>query len=393
MKDFFILSFSLLFCMLIYAQEPSDDPLTESYVIQVGGGKEIAAIDYNGNISIYKYFHNTKIFAHDTLIKSLSYHLPVTDYIQFTDIICDDFDHDGLAEIAAVWTDPADQANLVLLKPDQALLSIDTLARWEKINLQSVIGLPVVFLDRWELLYPVLIKSGNFDNDEQQEIVIAYWAQQGIGQYFVRILLYDVSDSLEVTLLGEIMDQEITVPPEIELCEDRLQLFDIECADLNGDQIDEIVLAGRTGSGAEGWEIFTNIYSWDTLATELVRDSHATLFSRTDHVYDIQYFNMATGNFSSSEKESGVLGFSLYQPLPWNPSFVDTVSYVLIQFEADESLQNITAGEAVVQWQDTIENACRDRLGTLICEDVNNDGLDEIISSFELGEYKTFQIL
>jgi hypothetical protein len=388
----FILFFSLIFWLQIHAQEPSDDPLAEAYIMQLGGGNEIVSISYYAVVNIYKYFNAMTVTTHDTLIKVLQYDPSPINTVRFADIICDDFDHDGISEIASAWSD-GNQANWALLKPDQALLGIDSLARWEK-TIKTTIPDPALYVPGifW-IMSPVLIQSGNFDHDEQKEIALAYWADNGN----VRILVYDVSDTLEITFLGEVMDQEITNPPAYGLCEDQLQLFDIECADFNGDNIDEILLAGRVGSG-EGWELFTNIYQWDTLATQLVLKSDTVLYSREDIAYDIANLNIATGNFITGEKEAGVISFLLYIPTV-DVDDPDTLSNILIPFETDESLENFTIGEPVYQKQDTLLATCWNSwLSTLICQDVNNDDLDEIISSYSMAWqwtadiYKTLKI-
>ena len=393
------LSLCLIFYLQIQAQEPSDDPLTDAYIMHAGtAAKEIVSIGNNSmflpsaEVNIYMYFMAMTLTAHDTLIRTLQYDPPVENQVLFSDFICEDFDHDVVSEIASVWSD-GDKVNLALLKPDQALLKMESFARWEK-TIKTTIPGPALFVSEPSYFpSPVLIQSGNLDSDDKNEIVLAYWADNGN----VRILVYDVSDTLGVTLLGEVMDQEITVPPKQQLCETTLQLFEIECADFNGDNIDEILLAGRNRSG-EGWELFANIYQWDTLANKPVLKSHTTLYSREDNIYEIGHLNIATGYFITSEKEAGVISFIQYIPSS-NWGDPDTLSNILIPFETDGSLENCTLGEPVYQKQDTQLTTCRHYWGsTLICEDVNNDNLDEIFSSYYMtyewsqDVYKTLKI-
>ncbi len=371
-----------VFFSLLYAQEPSDDPLEESYIIQAGGGSELVTIE-NSEIAIYKYFEELTLFDRDSLVKTLSYQTSGTNH----DICIDDFDHDQLSEIA-VGVESDGQAKWILLKADQNLLSIDTLAQWEK-TLEGTVSGPVIYQTGWGTISPVLITSGNFDSDVQMEFALAYWAKDIDEEGTIRILIYDVSDSLTVTNLGEIMDQKLSVPPDIGLCEDELFMFDIECADFNGDDIDEILLTGRNGAGETGWEIFANIYAWDSLASEIVLKSQKTLFSREDNRYDIGNFNVATGHFITVEKEHGVVSLFQYMPKIYGGGLpADTISNILIPFGADAGLENITVGEPVFQQQDTLARDCwYDRFSTLICSDVNYDGLDEIISTFSMNDY------
>ncbi len=131
MKNFlFFLALILLFYQLTYAQDLTDDPLAESYIIQVGGGNEMIALS-DGTISIYKYFQGQAVYARDTLVEVLSYSPP--DYVLFSDFICDDFDNDGVEEIAEGWIDNTNkQVHYSLLKPDQYTLSIDSCGQMGK---------------------------------------------------------------------------------------------------------------------------------------------------------------------------------------------------------------------------------------------------------------------
>jgi len=392
MKKFlFFLTLILLFCRLTYAQDLTDDPLAESYIIQVGGGNEIIALS-DGTISIYKYFQGQAVYARDTLVQVLSYSPP--DYVVFSDFSSDDFDNDGVEEIAEGWIDYTNkQIHYSLLKPDQYTLGIENEARWKK-TIEATVSGPAIFSPGgWGVSSPVFVQSGNFDLDESKEFILAYWANQS-GEGLVRILLFDVSDSLEVSLLGDIMDQEITIPPDVNLCEDQLYLFDIECADFNGDAIDEVLLAGRNGLDGGGWEMFANIYEYDTLATDLVLKSHLPLYTNTNALYDITNMNVATGHFISAEKENGVISFHRYIPSAlWGDALTDTISHILVPFEADESLQNITAGDPVFQLQDTVSRHCWYNVASVLqSADVNGDDLDEIISTYSRTSLKTFKI-
>ncbi len=226
-----------------------------------------------------------------------------------------------------------------------------------------------------------------------KEFILAYWANQN-DEGLVRILLFDVNDSLEVSLLGDIIDQEITIPPDINLCEDQLYLFDIECADFNGDAIDEVLLAGRNGLDGGGWEMFANIYEYDTLATDLVLKSHMPLYTNTNALFDITNINVAAGHFISAEKENGVISFHRNFPSAvWGDALTDTISHILVPFEADQSLQNITVGDPVFQLQDTVGVHCWYYVTSVLqAADVNGDDLDEIISTYSRTSLKTFKI-
>ena len=375
--------FFIFISVPIAAQEPTDDPLADSYIIQAGGGNELVGIN-GSEVAIYKYFEKLTLFDRDSLVMTLNYNTSG----EINDVCIDDFDHDQLSEIALAMESNG-QAKWMLLKADENLLSIDTLARWAKTVEGTVSGPAIYSPPEWGLISPVLIKSGNLDSDAQQEFIVAYWAQDQDGGGTVRILAYDVSDSLNVTYMGEIMDQKVTIPPKINLCEDQLLMFDIECADFNGDGIAEILLTGRNGVGENGWEIFADIYSWDSSASQIVLKSNATLYSREDNTYDMGNFNVAAGHFISADKDNGVVSFLQYLPDVYGTgASEDTISNILIPFGVNADLDLITVGEPVIQQHDTLATECwYDRFSTLVCLDVNNDDLDEVISTFSMTDY------
>jgi hypothetical protein len=63
---------SLFYSSLVFAQSPDCDPLADSYMIQVGGGNQLLALNYS-EVTIYKYVDNHAIFDQDTLVNTLSY--------------------------------------------------------------------------------------------------------------------------------------------------------------------------------------------------------------------------------------------------------------------------------------------------------------------------------
>ena len=91
---------------------------------------------------------------------------------------------------------------------------------------------------------------------------------------------------------------------------------------------------------------------------------------------------MASGHFFTLDKEEAVIGF--YQYCPDNINNVsDTVSFSLIPIEVNTPLTEISAGLPVVQKQEIIPFDCRyGRKSTLVGKDLNNDGIDEILSAF-----------
>lgn len=383
---------------IIWAQDPEKDPLKDSYVIQRGGGEEIVAIS-GPFVSLYKYFNAFEVAPWDTLIHSL-YYIGSSNF-EFTDLALADFDNDLFQEIIAVGVTTGvtmeQKVEMVLLKADPARLSIDTIATWQKIEQKSKSS-PIIYKSQdWALRPFAAVKTGDLDGDARPEFILAYWADNGQGQGYVNLTVYEVSDSLTISEMGSIMDQWVAEPPEINLCEDQMILFDIECADFNGDGIAEIMLSGRKGLTPAGWSLFTNIYSYDSLSTNLLPKAKNDVFIQLDPLYDIANFNTAAGKFVTSDKASGILGCYQYNPLSRDGGTPDTVSYSLIPFNVSPDLNTLQVGEPFIQLKDTLLVGCfYDRLSVLICKDVNNDSLEEIWSTFSIranGAEPTFQIL
>ena len=367
----------LLTYSTIEAQLPEDDPLAESYIIHRGGGDELVAFEPSG-IDIYKFYKALEYYNNDTLIKTLSWN-GLVGYPYSYDIDLGDLDNDELSEIVATWVNSS-QVEIVVLKADPARLIVDSISAWDKIiRLTKTTPATYITEDNWyPLLSGVFVKTANLDSDSQGEFVVAYWAADGM----VEITAYDVGDSLAITELGTIRDQEIQVPPEISLCEDQVYLYDIECTDFNGDSIDEILLTGRMAYDPAGWQIFANIYAYNESSGNLEARIKDTIYTQTKSYVDIGNFNTASGKFHSTDMEDAVIGFFQYNTI-YHTGADDTIANILIPVQVDAQLSAMSIGEPIYQRQDTIPWACYySRTSTLYPSDVNNDGLDELLSAF-----------
>ncbi len=403
MKKLFFLSliFIVLF-NLTFAQEPEEDPLAESYIIRGGGGEEIVKIKGGAEasyISIYKYFREMEFAPGDTMINMLSYLISPGGYGVIYDIAVNDLDADGLNEIVAVWT--ADGAvEIVVLKPDPDLLGIDSLAGWQReIQLQK--QSPVIHSGFEFGMPPVaLVQIGNFDSDSLMEFIVAWWADDGDKNGYVNLTLFDISDSLTVEEKGSIMDQVVQEPPIMRLCEDYLYLFDLECADFNGDGIDEILLTGRESMAPHGWQLFANLYTYNEGTGQLENAAGEIIYTQPDTTYDVSNINLAVGHFNSVDKEQAVIGINQYNPYlrsQWQTKPADTISYLLFPVELNDQLAEFQIASPFIQMQDTIPYGCYyNSVSTLISKDLNNDRLDEILATYSTYgpvDVQSFKIL
>ena len=396
MKIYSATLFVLLFSLICFTTAfPQNDPLEDHHLIRNGGGQEIIYSSPD-SVSILKYYKEMEISPWDTVVSVLGYNHNYDYNDGITDMITSDLDGDSLNEIVNVWTE-GNNVEIAVLKPDPNLLSIDTLAKWQKIvRLEKTDPLPYNSGD-WILPKVVLVQSGNFDSDVQREFIVAYWADDGSGNGYVNITLYDVDDSLTVTEKGSIMDQPIEYPPDINLCEDQTYLFDIECGDFNGDGIDEILLGGREPANPSGWQFFTKIYAYDETSGNLIAKVKKVVYTQPNPDYDVNKLNLAAGHFITGNKDLAIVGFCEGVPEKQFPNpGPDTLSFTIIPIEVNDLLTDITAGSPVIQRLDTIDISCDEWFSTLEGKDVNNDGIDEVISAFSVGynyaDMETFKI-
>ncbi|MBN2708798.1 MAG: T9SS type A sorting domain-containing protein [Calditrichaceae bacterium] len=384
-KNYFtMVLFSFIFTLPLPAQVYENDPLEDGYIIRNGGANEIITTD-NFGVSVLKYYKEMELAPWDTVVSVLYYGADWADGIY--DMTTADVDGDSLDEIIKVWINN-DQVEIAVLKPDPALLSIDSLADWQKI-VRLHKSDPAPYSLDWFLPEAVLVEAGNFDADEQMEFVVSYWAQVGGDVKHVNLTVYDADDTLAVTEKGSIADLPLEIPPVIELCEDRMHLFDIECGDFNGDGIDEIILGARQQADPDGWQFITRVYSYDSVSGDLTAKVDKSIYIQDNSIYDVANLNLAAGYLTAADKEQIVAGFYQYNPEA-RGSHPDTAFVTLIALEVNDMLTDITTGPAVEQHRDTIDidiDCMYDRLSTLTTEDVNHDGIDEIVSAFTVSEY------
>ncbi len=390
-----IIRTSLLVCFLlipIRAQNYNKDPLEDGYIIQNGQSQEIVNSE-NNKVTIYKYYKEMQLAPWDTMVPVLKYEHGYVDGI--SDMVIADLDGDSLSEIIKVWIKD-DVVNIAILKPDPDLLSIDSLAQWQKtVRLQK--SSPVPYDGGfWYLAKVVLVDAGNFDSDPQNEFVVAWWANNGADRGYVNLTVYDVDDTLGVFEKGSIIDQSVPEPPKIHLCEDKMRLFEIGCGDFNGDGTDQILLGGREPASPSGWQYFAKIYSYEVASGNLIARVKDTIYTQPDSLYDVANLNLAVGHFTSQEKEQAIIGFYQYNPFA-GIGESDTVSYTIIPFELNDPLTEISIGPELIQEADTLDIGCfYSRFSTLIATDVNTDNLDEIVSAFSIEAWpavtNTFQI-
>jgi len=107
--------------------------------------------------------------------------------------------------------------------------------------------------------------------------------------------------------------------------------------------------------------------------------------------------NLAIGHFTTPDREQAIIGFYEYNPFSREAQTADTTSYTIIPIKINDILTKVSSGPAYIQIADTLDYGCfYNRMSTLTAADVNNDDLDEIVSTFSIDAWpavmNTFQI-
>lgn len=376
---FFLLG--LFQCYVLSSQNTDVHPLSDTYVIQNGGGNEIVSFQ-DASIAVFKYYKAMEKYPCDTLVKLTSFMTEAGYDWDFKDISLADLDGDGLDEIIASWIKNS-KVELIVLKVDPGKLNVDPENAWIKeVNVSK--ASPAVYQPADWQLYPVIqTKACNIDSEPGLEIVTAYWAQDRM----IEITVYDVDKDLNINQIASIRDQLIQEPAAVSLCEDMMFLYDIECCDLNGDGIDEILLSGRRDRTPSGYNIFANVYSMNQNTGILESKIKKDIFSQDVANYDIGNFNMVSGFFHSTSAKSAVIGLLEYENNVYGGLIKKTfVSNILIPVSVNSPLSEMVVEDPIYQRHDSIPNNCYyNRTSTLVAEDFNNDGFDEMLYAFSFS--------
>ncbi len=371
------------------AQDPADDPLSETYIISNGGGDELATMaSWYPGIKILKYYKAHEKYTNDTLIEALTWRGEGS--CEISDLNLYDLDNNDLDEFILAWI-TNNMVKMAVLKLDPANMYVDPENAWEKISLAEKSTPAVYEPAHWSVMRDIFVRGARLDADSTGEFVMAYWAQDGM----IEITAYDVDSSLNIIEMGSVRDQLVTEPPKMNLCEDMTSLFHLQCADFNGDGIDEILLTGHTAIEPEGWQIFANVYAWNKNSGNLEAIASKEIYTQTDPGYGIGNMNSAAGYFHSPDRQSAVVSIFQYHTDVYGSGVgSDTISNILLPLVMDEHLSEIIPGEPVFQRQDTIPPRCYyERSSTLTAIDINNNGKEELLSSFAFyGKLPTLKI-
>jgi|GEM_PF-1548578 len=299
------------------------------------------------------------------------------------DIATGDFNNDGFEEFAGIWPGPDSTVTMFIPEMNPATFS------WSNATRKSVQddGFPKLKaeentfdLDGW-----IRMVSGQFDDDNEPELVVAYWAESGDPDGgSIQIILYDTDGTLMPQPRAQIANRKLS--PFIEDASRSLRQgsrFDISTGDFDRDGTDEIVLVyiepgPLSSAGDAGWKMSASIYDFEN--EQLIETSNRPVTDQFGSPIEFagnlneyaQRLAVTTGDFSGDFKDDIAL---VWDEGRTNESILRIVLYTI---EVDTDLDNIstksrgTAGG----WGSRGENA---HPLSLIGKDVNLDGADEIL--------------
>jgi hypothetical protein len=392
MKDVILLIFSfavllvssLLMHHTVQAQVDPTDPFRGNYMLGENG--EIVVVSgSNGNATI-RIVDAVGDITDGALseVNSQIVEAPWGIYgnTEQVDIVTGDFNNDGFEEFAGIWPGPDSTVTLFIPEMDPVTFS------WSNAIRKSVQddGFPKLKEeDTFPLRGWIRMVSGQFDDDNEPELVVAYWAESGDPDGgSIQIIIYDTDSTLMPQPRAQIANRKLS--PFIEDASRSLRQgsrFDISTGDFDRDGTDEIVLVyvepgPLSSSGTAGWKMSASIYDFEN--EQLIETSNRPVTDQFGSPIEFagnmneyaQRLAVTTGDFSGDFKDDIAL---VWDEGRTNESILRIVLYTI---EVDTDLDNIstksrgTAGG----WSSRGENA---HPLSLIGKDVNLDGADEIL--------------
>ncbi|MGF1669563.1 MAG: hypothetical protein ACFCU6_03875, partial [Balneolaceae bacterium] len=367
------------------AQVDPEDPFRGNYLL--GENAEIVVVTgTNGNATIRIIDANGDVTAGGlTEVNSQTIEAPwgIFGNTEQVDIATGDFNGDGFDEFIGVWPGPDSTITMFIPEMDPADFS------WTNATLKSVQddGFPklkeeenVFQLNGW-----IRMVTGQFDDDNEPEIVIAYWAETGDPDGgAIQIVLYDTDGTLMPQPKAHIANRKLS--PFIADAGSNLtrgSRFDIATGDFNRDGTDEIVLVyiepgPVSSSGTVGWKMSVSIYDFENgqLVETLnspITNSFGSPFEAAGNLNEyVQRLAITTGDFSGDFKDDIAL---VWDEGKTNEAILSIALYTI---EVDTDLNSITTKSRGFEggWSSRGENA---HPLSLLGKDVNLDGSDEIL--------------
>jgi len=368
-----------------FAQVDPEDPFRGNYLL--GENAEIVIVSGgNGNANIKIVDADGDITTGGlTEVNSQFVESPwgIFGNTEQVDLATGDFNNDGFDEFIGVWPGPDSTVTVFIPEMDPATFS------WTNATRKSVQddGFPklkeeenVFQLNGWIRMVP-----GQFDDDNEPEFVVAYWAETGDPDGGpVQIILYDTDGTLMPQPRADIANRKLS--PFIADAGRNLRegsRFDIATGDFDGDGTDEIVLfyvepGPLSSAGDAGWKMIASIYDFEneqlieTLNTP-VTDNFGTPFEFAGNMNEyVQRLAITTGDFNGDFKDDIALAWDEGQT---NEAILSLALYTI---DVSTGLDSITTIDRQTEggWSSRGENG---HPLSIIGKDVNLDGPDEIL--------------
>jgi len=365
------------------AQVDPEDPFRGNY--KLGENGEIVIVSgENGNAQIRIVDANGDITTGGlTEVNNQSIDAPWGIYgdTEQVDVATVDFNNDGFDEFIGIWPGPDSTVTMYIPEMDPGSFS------WTNATRKSVQddGFPNLKAeDTFSLRGWIRMVTGQFDDDNEPEFVVAYWAETGDPDGgSIQIILYDTDGTLMPQPRAHIANRKLN--PFIEDGARNLEdgsRFDIATGDFDRDGTDEIVLVyvepGPLSSiGDVGWKMSASLYDFqsgelvETLNTPVTNSSGNTFELAGNSSEFVQRLGITTGDFNGDFKDDIALSWDEGKT---NEAFISLALYTI---EVSSGLDSITTIDRQTEggWSGRGVDA---HPLSIIGRDLNLDGPDEI---------------
>lgn len=362
--------FSTIFLHNIYAQSYEDeiDPFLGNYIL--GNSAELIMLwthstgdtcnqqilDYNGSTQ------SLTAQAQQTYADSSGIY-----GTKKMDVATGDLNGDHYDDVVAVWE--GNNHSILMSIPDIDATSLH-LSTFNMIKIDSTFQ------------SGLRIEAADFDQDRNKEILLAY---RGLDSK-IHISIYETDSMLNIIKLAEISDWDITE-----------SLFDITAGDFDGDGLDEIAVIQNTdipylGDHRYQTNFDVKVYDYNPDISLLISHEVKSISTVNDfnpptsndiNAY-ITRLIISTGNFDGDLQEELAFGYELdfsYYESVYHTTFHNKINVIEISPSLDDVSNNPdNVGFTCNWWVSNYDQLLAGWHIGLECADLNNDGVDEIIS-------------
>ncbi len=318
--------FFMLLLTFQTAAAQGHDPLARNYV--VGQSAEFTAVfprelpgSYGCMARIYDYHDSAGIVASSQHMLNFFHWWPLWELVMM-DVTSGDYDGDGLDDIVYAYSSFFENAEnrIRLVIPDIQGDVLDWTNAYEWSECCLYLG-SAPYGERPYLDHSsIRLQTGNFDADANQEFVLAFWndANQTIS---LKIYNADQLDAPQLAAHLDAEDAEYLAPG----MEDGAR-FDIAPGDLDGDGIDELVLAATDSVDHDDWRLYVRAYQCDLDGGTITPKRKEYIYSYTptgDSLGEgtfIERIAVATGDFDADHRDEVVVGYQRRRGY-WYPAF------------------------------------------------------------------------